>query len=154
MASVTPSSEEELRAQLIEKARSYIGTKWRHQGRTRQGIDCLGLMLVPAFELGLCDYPDQYNYPRRATSRELIEISRLWAQEVRLGPGGIDAMKDGDVLVLRDHTFPQHVGMVTSMNGQRSLLHSSLAHRRVVEEYINQDHRQRALTTFKFRAFT
>jgi len=153
MASVTPSSEAETRARLVEIARSYIGVKWRHQGRTRVGIDCLGLVLVPAFELGLCEYPDNYNYPRQSTSRELIEISRQWAQEIRLGPGGLEDLPDGDVIVLRDKVFPQHVGMMTTLNGHRSLLHSSLAHRRVVEEYITDDHRQRALTSFRFRAF-
>ncbi len=44
------------RTDLIETARSYIGTKFGHQGRNRMsGLDCGGLVLVMGRELGLTE---------------------------------------------------------------------------------------------------
>lgn len=44
------------RAQIVEEARSYLGTKWLHQGRTRDGVDCAGLVACVGNALGLIAY--------------------------------------------------------------------------------------------------
>ena len=31
------------REMVVAEARTWIGVKWRHQGRTREGVDCIGL---------------------------------------------------------------------------------------------------------------
>lgn len=152
MQSLTLSSSE-LRAAVVAEARTYIGVPWRHQGRSREGIDCVGLVLLAGYSLGLCDYPDDYNYSRRSSDRELIRLARQYGTEVRLGPGGLEALGDGDMVVLRDTAYPQHVGLMATSQGQRTIIHASVAHRMVLEEIINdEDHRLRALTAFKFRA--
>ena len=35
-------------------ARTYLGVRFVHQGRSIQGVDCLGLLMLVAQELGLC----------------------------------------------------------------------------------------------------
>lgn len=39
--------------QLITAARNLIGVPWRHQGRTRHGLDCIGLVQMAARNAGL-----------------------------------------------------------------------------------------------------
>ena len=38
---------------VITEARSWVGVKFRHQGRTRNGVDCVGLPIVIFQSLGL-----------------------------------------------------------------------------------------------------
>ena len=49
------------RKDIIAKARSWIGIEYRFRGRSRQGIDCSGLVVGVAKELKLFDY-DFTNY--------------------------------------------------------------------------------------------
>ena len=49
---------------IIAAARSWLGVPWRHQGRTRQGVHCAGLVVLVGRELGLADY-DTHAYGRR-----------------------------------------------------------------------------------------
>lgn len=47
------------RDQFLSEARSWIGVPWLHQGRNRYGVDCIGLLLVVCWRLGLTDYDVQ-----------------------------------------------------------------------------------------------
>lgn len=49
------------RKDIIAKARSWIGIKYRFRGRSRQGIDCSGLIVGVANDLKIFDY-DFTNY--------------------------------------------------------------------------------------------
>ena len=53
----------ELRIEIVEYARTWLGTKWRHQGRSKQGIDCIGLIIRTAEEFGF-QYEDSTGYAR------------------------------------------------------------------------------------------
>ena len=33
------------RREIVDAARNWVGVPYRHQGRTRNGIDCVGLLL-------------------------------------------------------------------------------------------------------------
>ncbi len=47
--------KDKINQQLISEARRCIGTKFRHQGRTETGLDCLGLLVIVAKVLELND---------------------------------------------------------------------------------------------------
>lgn len=38
---------------FVEAARSYLGVKWVHQGRTEKGMDCVGLVVLAARQCGI-----------------------------------------------------------------------------------------------------
>lgn len=38
---------------LVEVARSYLGVKWKHQGRSRAGVDCVGLVIIALHDCGI-----------------------------------------------------------------------------------------------------
>ena len=40
-------------AALIDAARRYIGTPWRHMGDSRSGMDCAGLLVAAARDCGI-----------------------------------------------------------------------------------------------------
>lgn len=43
-------------SQIIESARSFLGVRYQHQGRSREdGLDCGGLLLVVGRELGITE---------------------------------------------------------------------------------------------------
>lgn len=77
---------------VIECARSMLGVPYRHQGRSRAAVDCIGLLVVVAQELGLFDphlwIPANYS-PRPVDG--LLEKHVREACEISDGslPGGI-----------------------------------------------------------------
>lgn len=57
---------------VVAAARAWVGAPYRHQGRSRMGVDCIGLVIVVVKELGLLP-PEQppSNYTRRPRDGEL-----------------------------------------------------------------------------------
>jgi len=98
------------RAEYVEAARSFLGVRWQHQGRSEQGIDCVGLLVVPACRLGLLRPEDDVtNYPRQPDGEELSALLHRYC--VRLARWQ-DA-QPGDVLAIKYADQPQHVAIVT-----------------------------------------
>jgi hypothetical protein len=72
-----------LQKKIVEQARTYLGTPFRHHARGREAIDCVGLPLRVAEDLrlvdrhGYCFKADSYsNYralPRRADVERVLE---------------------------------------------------------------------------------
>lgn len=117
------------RDEVIAEARTYVAsaTPWRNRGRTRQGVDCVGLLCVVAdrFEQ---PYTDLEAYSRLPNGDHLVE--HLKNQLVLVRP----PLKRGMVVVLRDNHLPCHVGILGERHGRLTLIHSTLERRRVVEE--------------------
>jgi hypothetical protein len=52
-----------VKAQVVSAAREWIGVPFRHQGRTRDGVDCAGVVIKVAHALGLSSF-DATGYRR------------------------------------------------------------------------------------------
>lgn len=116
------------REEIVEAARGWMGVKWRHMGRNRQGLDCLGLLVVVAQHFGIEHHGDEVNYRRVPDGDRLVNT--LTSQLVIRHP----PLKTGMVVVMRDHSHACHVGIIGTRLGEQSLIHASLAHRQVYEE--------------------
>ncbi len=78
---------------LDEAARAYLGTPWLHQGRSRQGIDCVGLLVLSVQDCGyeIQDYT-AYIFPPngRDIGTHLLpqfergSVHEIWPGEVAL----------------------------------------------------------------------
>lgn len=87
---------------------TWQGVPFRHQGRTRAGVDCVGLPLAALAAQGVViDAPDNYA-PSAAAALLLATLGQLGQLVPRLPLNAPDA---GDVLVLRIRREPQHLAI-------------------------------------------
>lgn len=116
------------RAAIVAAARRHIGTRWRHQGRSAAGLDCVGLIVVVARELGLSPM-DVAGYARRQDGRALL--NRLHEQ---LEVGSLNNWNNGDIGVFKEIGFPIHLGILARDGAVPTVIHAHAARRAVVEE--------------------
>ena len=117
------------RADILRVARSWLGVPFAHQGRTRRGVDCVGLVVMVARELGISDY-DFTRYERRPDGSFLTHFRANATERARVA----DA-RPGDLMVLADSLYPCHVAIRAEQRGEPTLIHALAAppYRRVCE---------------------
>ena len=129
------------RRDVVEIARSWIGTRFLHQGRSRclksngrliGGIDCAGLIVVVGHESGLLDpsvdVPTYHRWPDGRTIREMLAKHSIEVPLCNAQPG--------DIVVLKweGSRFPHHMGIFSELPGGRlGMIHSYFDFRKVVE---------------------
>jgi cell wall-associated NlpC family hydrolase len=116
------------REEIVETARGWIGTPWKHQGRGERGIDCLGLVVVTAKALGLSE-ADEKTYSRRPDGGELIKRFKKEMKEISLND-----IRAGDVILFADTSYPCHVAIVSLKHGELHIIHAHATRRQVLEE--------------------
>lgn len=121
-----PSSNE-----FVEAARSYLGTRWMHQGRSRKGVDCVGLIIVAAADLGI-EIADMKGY-RRAPNKE------VFVNHIRANSQAVDTPVPGTFGIFRDGNQPCHAGIFAEMHGELSLIHAYVGTGIVMEEVFIHD---------------
>ncbi len=132
---------------ITAQARSWVGTKFHHQGRLKKtemhsgGVDCLGLLVGVAKEcelksrsgelLHLLDETDYSHTP---------DTSRLYQKLCgALARVSLEDMQQGDVVLMHVLNSPQHLGIVASLpplpegEGMFSLIHAYAQAGRVIE---------------------
>ena len=120
------------RADIVAAAESWLGVKWQHQGRTRHGIDCIGLPAVVALELGIVRDLPRADYPRRPDGtlvRRLRDASAL--TEIRVADAA-----PGDIAVFSRAGAAYHCGILCELHGQPAVIHAYASARRVVRETV------------------
>jgi cell wall-associated NlpC family hydrolase len=127
------------RQQLMDIARSYIDVPFHHQGRSRGGLDCIGLIVVPAQTLGIV-VKDQKGYSRQANPMMLRH--HMGDSLDRIGDD-LSCAVPGDILLFHADGHPDiplHVGLLTEwVNGGYGLLHAYYDNGRVTETNLD-DH--------------
>ncbi len=112
---------------VIEVARSYLNVPYRDQGRSRTGIDCVGLVVMVLADMGF-DAQDRLGYTRNSKERELLR-----ALQTRFTRKPDDQIEDGDILFFSKDTS-RHIGIAsTNRYGQRTIIHAYLTARKVTE---------------------
>lgn len=104
---------------FVQELRRWEGVPFHHQGRSRFGIDCVGLAVAALAEQGIT-VETPANYSRTAQGRALldrIEGSGLVRRAESLHP-----IEVGDILVFRVGEDPQHVGVAL---GDGWMIHSA-----------------------------
>lgn len=127
---------------IVSEARSWIGTRFHHQGRVKAanghkgGVDCLGLIIGVAGALGLQDKRgnalltqyDETDYPwlprGEALKMKMCDVLR------EVLP---DAIQDGDIGLFSLDNNPQHVGVLAKVQNGFTLIHAYAPSRKVVE---------------------
>jgi len=152
-------SEKITRERIVACARTWLGTKFQHQGRRRgQGLDCIGLPVMVAVELGirLTDgssatpymFGDYCAQPIARGARVQIECERLLVQKK------IEDALPGDLLVMRIPSEPCHIAMLAELTFSRAkmttIIHAYSGAKKVVEHIFDDRWRWRVCGAFYF----
>ncbi len=129
---------------LVEAARGYLGVKYRHRGRSRNGVDCAGLLVMAYRDCGI-ETSDFVLYGRTPFKDGIVTHTtaalgpHVWPQS----PSVPMELQDGDVLVMRFERDPHHMGLVASVmyGNQASLniIHAEGHTGRVLEQRLTPD---------------
>ena len=123
------------REQVITTARSYKGVRFQHQGRTPLGLDCVGLLIIVAHNVGYTDY-DFTTYDRVPDGKLFWQAMCRHLHSV----DGLDEVRPGDVLLMKYHLFPQHVAFVSEVlpEGRGWKIIHAFNHRGVIEHDLDE----------------
>lgn len=127
---------------IVTQARTWKGTRFAHQGRLKKtgthkgGVDCLGLLVGVAHELGLsAARHDDTSYGHQPDTEKLYDglMSALFPVDEIL-------MREGDVVLLTVDGRAQHLGIVADYpEGGFGLIHAYAPARRVVEHRLDDE---------------
>lgn len=132
------------RDQIVEQARRYLGTRWRHMGRSEIGLDCVGLAVRVANDLGL-ETPREVSYARHPDGT-LLPRFREHLEEIQLAEA-----QDGDLVVFSQVSHPCHCGLLSTRHGARHVIHAHAGRRKVLEEPLDQARSIVGIPTHAFR---
>lgn len=138
-------------AQIVEEARLWRGTRFRHQGRRRAapgdrgGVDCIGLVIGVGKALGLTVF-DMTGYGRDPDLEGKLLKSKcdsLLLKSSYLAPGVIVLMEFGG--------YPRHMGIVGDYpGGELSLIHSYVESSGCVEHRLDPSWRSQIVERYTF----
>ena len=124
-------AEAQHRAAIIREARRWIGTPWRHLGRSAHGLDCVGLVVMVCRALDLSSY-DITGYGRDPRAADFVG-------HFTAGGGTripIAAALPGDLLLFREERYPCHAGILSDRDGIATVIHAHATRRKVLEEVL------------------
>lgn len=121
---------------IVACARHFLGVRFTHQGRSGEGLDCLGLLLVTAERAGLAfertpvmalDVPTygvrpDVHFLRQRLDRFLVPIP-------------VQELAPADVVLLKVNGSPQHLAIISDypMAGELGMIHAYAPARKVIE---------------------
>lgn len=135
---------------FVGEARTYLGVRWRHQGRSREGVDCIGLPVVCAaavrgLDIPLPDYRPPIPDYRPTTNDEAM----LRGCQQYLQPVATADAQPGDIVVL-GFEKQRHMAILGDYpGGGLSLIHAYLPNGKVVEMRLDDAWRGRILSVFR-----
>jgi hypothetical protein len=103
-------------AQIVAEARTWIGVPFHHQGYTKVGCDCIGLIAGVGLALGLQGAhewefkPEYHQYTRQPDPRLLIRGCDEFLDRVMFAP------MLADIIVMKFDVEPMHFALVTGLN--------------------------------------
>lgn len=131
------------RADIVNEARKYVGTPYRHQGRLLGvGLDCGGLILVVGKALELLDYNAQPIYGRSPSGMQMQALCDEYLERCAW-----DDRRVGNIGLFAFVTEPQHLGIFTG----DGLIHVLMQARRCVEHRLDVEWENRLRGVYSYR---
>jgi murein DD-endopeptidase / murein LD-carboxypeptidase len=128
---------------FVAAARACLGSRFRLQGRHPDtGLDCIGLVVWSAQQCGMV-VPDAQDYLLSDNP------ARLDAGLLAAPIESIDSadLASGDIVRLLSHGQPLHLAIC----GDGTLIHADVRCRKVVEQRLTQDWRERIVAAYRFK---
>lgn len=119
-------------ADVAAAARKYLDVRFHHQGRSVAGMDCAGLVVRVAQDLGLSNF-DWRCYGRLPQGDRMRQVMR--EQCIELAPGTEPAA--GHIALMRFESEPQHLAIVVDHPHGLGLVHALMRERKVTEHRLD-----------------
>ena len=131
---------------IVTEAKKWVGVEFRHCGRNKYGVDCIGLVIKVAHGLNLSEY-DTNSYARRPNVAEFLRGFKSHMDAVPKSQ-----MAHGDVLLTKAVRFPVHCGILeVDEYGQKWFIHSSEPIGQVVREALSEQRMNDIIHVFRYR---
>ena len=134
--------------QIVDIARSYIGTRWKHRGRSKLGVDCAGLIVCVGKDAGVTDTSRKPLYPPRPDESHLEQF------EESLDRVPVNESRPGDIAIIAWQGYPCHAGILAiDKDGNMTVIHAHATARQVIEEPLAglQYKQAQHVKTFRYR---
>jgi len=138
--------------QIVNQARTWLGTPFHHQARLKGvGCDCLGLVVGVVDELGLKDKNGQLlaGYDEIAYSKE--PDGAYLTQKLTDLLDEVQEPQAGDLALFSVRDNPQHLAILTDYEGGLGMIHAYAPARRVVEHRLDADWNSRLVKVFRWQ---
>lgn len=118
------------RNEIVAEARTWLNVPYRPRGRSRLGIDCLGLLVVVAqhFDVSHEDRQDYKLWPDK--DHALIRALGTYLRTLPMN----DAPQPGCVGLFCERTLPGHVGIFSLQHDTTHVIHARITPPRVLEQ--------------------
>ena len=128
--------------QIVAVARGWLGAPFLHQGRTRAGIDCAGLVIVVCRELGVVPQDFDVTGYTRQPDGSMPDVCDEYLIRCPAQAGG--------VFTMRYYGEAQHMGFFTPYrHGGLAVIHAVASAGEVVEHRLDAVWRKRIVRTYK-----
>lgn len=153
--------------QIVAAARSWVGIPYRHQARGPKspdgGVDCVGLLIAVAIELGLIEEGyDPTGYAWETDGTQLREELSKWADLIAFSDGPspadfwFDVLRPGDIAVFKVTGLPQHTAFISSIaygtgGPLPGMIHAYNPSKKVVEHLLDERWTRRLVEVWRLR---
>jgi hypothetical protein len=123
------------RAEVQAEARKWLHTPYRQRGRTADGLDCIGFLVVVGRAFGV-PHEDSLNYSDwPSQDHEILKVFSKWL--VRL-PIATTTELQGTIGAFAERRLPCHCGIFTEKHNVPHLIHARVWGHEVMEESWHQ----------------
>lgn len=120
--------DNEIRKQIVDEARSYLGVKFCHQGRSHRGVDCAGLIYC-VYDRVVKLEKDYDHYPSCLKSGMIFRKMRDYGDRIDKQDAG-----SGDVVLMCFRGSSTHLGILT----EHGVIHADGPIGKVIEHSISK----------------
>lgn len=143
------------RRQIVDAAREYLGAPFRHQGRNKNGIDCAGLLVAVAWDLGIESW-DPAKHTGYQRIPDGVTVNRIMSALLDKVPPLTENFLPGNVVQIAYHSggreLVTHMGFLTDLQGGTGLIHAYFPMLKVVEHRFDDSWKKRCTAVFRPRS--
>jgi len=132
----------QIRNDIINEAKKYLNTPFLHQGRNKNGLDCLGLILIVLKNLNLYD-KEHKDYSFDVDGNSFYSKLKSNLREIPY-----NELKNGDIILFNIAGNPQHVGFYYKENNREMIIHSYNSIGKVVTHELSFKWKRRIYSCF------
>lgn len=137
---------------VFNAALEYKSVPWKHQGRSKSGIDCLGLVIAVALDLKIEGAEKVLHLDGRQYSR--VTPTGLCKELVKGGLVRAGQPTSGGVVLFGGAgTYPSHLGILGE-DRELQLIHAHAPDRRVIHHRFDERWRKAARAYFVYPGVT